>query len=65
MPVPEMETRKGGVSVELMISKLSANEVVQYRFKRETPPVPPAPPAGPTNEEKLLMDIPDTLKSRH
>ncbi len=48
-----------------MISKLSANEVAQYRFKRETPPVPPAPPAGPTNEEKLLMDIPDTLKSRH
>jgi hypothetical protein len=48
-----------------MISKLSANEVAQYRFKRETPPVPPAPPAGSTNEEKLLMDIPDTLKSHH
>ena len=32
------------------------------RFKRE---VPPAPPPGPTNEEKLLMEIRDALKSRH
>ena len=32
------------------------------RFKKEAPP---APPAGPTNEEKLLMEIRDALKSRH
>jgi large conductance mechanosensitive channel len=32
------------------------------RFKKEAPP---APPAGPTNEEKLLMEIRDVLKSRH
>ena len=31
------------------------------RFKKEAPPVPPA---GPTNEEKLLMEIRDALKSR-
>jgi large conductance mechanosensitive channel len=31
------------------------------RFKKEAPP---APPAGPTNEEKLLMEIRDALKSR-
>jgi large conductance mechanosensitive channel len=35
------------------------------RFKREVPPAPPAPPPGPTNEEKLLMEIRDALKSRH
>ncbi|HSL06141.1 MAG TPA: large conductance mechanosensitive channel protein MscL [Nitrospiraceae bacterium] len=35
------------------------------RFKKEAPPAPPAPPAGPTNEEKLLMEIRDALKSRH
>jgi large conductance mechanosensitive channel len=35
------------------------------RFKREMPPASPAPPAGPTNEEKLLMEIRDALKSRH
>jgi len=35
------------------------------RFKREAPPAPPAPPPGPTNEEKLLMEIRDVLKSRH
>ena len=35
------------------------------RFKREAPPAPPAPPPGPTNEEKLLMEIRDALKSRH
>ena len=34
------------------------------RFKKEAPPAPPAPPAGPTNEEKLLMEIRDVLKSR-
>lgn len=34
------------------------------RFKREAPPAPPAPPPGPTNEEKLLMEIRDALKSR-
>ena len=34
------------------------------RFKREAPPPPLAPP-GPTNEEKLLMEIRDALKSRH
>jgi large conductance mechanosensitive channel len=32
------------------------------RFRKEAPP---APPAGPTNEEKLLMEIRDALKSRH
>jgi large conductance mechanosensitive channel len=32
------------------------------RFKREAPP---APPPGPTNQEKLLMEIRDALKSRH
>lgn len=32
------------------------------RFKVETPP---GPPAGPTNEEKLLMEIRDALRSRH
>jgi len=32
------------------------------RFKKEAPP---APPAGPTNEEKLLMEIRDALKSKH
>lgn len=31
------------------------------RFKNEAPP---APPPGPTNEEKLLMEIRDALKSR-
>ena len=35
------------------------------RFKKEATPAPPAPPAGPTNEEKLLMEIRDVLKSRH
>jgi large conductance mechanosensitive channel len=35
------------------------------RFKREAPMAPPAPPAGPTNEEKLLMEIRDALKSGH
>jgi len=35
------------------------------RFKREAPPAPPAPPPGPTNEEKLLMEIRDALRSRH
>ena len=30
------------------------------RFRKEAPP---APPAGPTNEEKLLMEIRDALKS--
>ena len=35
------------------------------RFKKEAPPAPPAPPAGPTNEEKLLLEIRDALKSRH
>jgi large conductance mechanosensitive channel len=33
------------------------------RFKNEAPPPPPAPPA-PTNEEKLLTEIRDLLKSR-
>jgi large conductance mechanosensitive channel len=33
------------------------------RFKKEAVPPPPAPPA-PTNEEKLLMEIRDLLKSR-
>ncbi len=32
------------------------------RFKKAAAP---APPAGPTNEEKLLMEIRDVLKSRH
>jgi large conductance mechanosensitive channel len=31
------------------------------RFKKESPP---APPAGPTTQEKLLMEIRDTLKGR-
>lgn len=35
------------------------------RLKKEAPPAPPAPPPGPTNEEKLLMEIRDALKSRH
>jgi len=35
------------------------------RFKREAPAAPPPPPPGPTNEEKLLMEIRDALKSRH
>lgn len=35
------------------------------RFKREAPPAPPAPPPGPTNEEKLLMEIRDALRSKH
>jgi large conductance mechanosensitive channel len=35
------------------------------RFKKEAPPAAPAPSAGPTNEEKLLMEIRDTLKGRH
>ena len=34
------------------------------RFKREAPPAPPAPQPGPTNEEKLLMEIRDALRSR-
>jgi len=34
------------------------------RFKREAPPAPPVPPPGPTNEEKLLMEIRDALRSR-
>lgn len=33
------------------------------RFKRQATP-PPPPPPGPTNEEKLLMEIRDLLKSR-
>ncbi|UVT15655.1 MAG: large-conductance mechanosensitive channel protein MscL [Nitrospira sp.] len=33
------------------------------RFRQEAPPPPPAPPA-PTNEEKLLMEIRDLLKTR-
>jgi large conductance mechanosensitive channel len=33
------------------------------RFKREAPQAPPAP-SEPTNEEKLLMEIRDLLKSR-
>jgi len=32
------------------------------RFKIEAPP---APLAEPTNEEKLLMEVPDALKGRH
>ena len=32
------------------------------RFKKEAPP---APPPGPTNEEKLLMEIRDAVRSRH
>lgn len=32
------------------------------RFKQEAPP---PPPPGPTNEERLLMEIRDTLKGRH
>lgn len=35
------------------------------RLKKEAPPAPPPPPPGPTNEEKLLMEIRDALKSRH
>ena len=35
------------------------------RFKQEGPPAPPAPPAEPTNEEQLLTEIRDLLKSRH
>ncbi|TKB60595.1 MAG: large-conductance mechanosensitive channel protein MscL [Nitrospira sp.] len=35
------------------------------RFKREAPAAPPPPPPGPTNEEKLLMEIRDAVKSRH
>lgn len=34
------------------------------RFKNQAPPPPPPPPPGPTNEEKLLMEIRDLLKSR-
>jgi len=34
------------------------------RLKRETTPPPPAPPPEPTNEEKLLIEIRDLLKSR-
>ncbi|MCP9453397.1 MAG: large-conductance mechanosensitive channel protein MscL, partial [Nitrospira sp.] len=34
------------------------------RFKREAPPPPPPAPPEPTNEEKLLMEIRDLLKSR-
>jgi len=34
------------------------------RFKRQATPPPPPPPPGPTNEEKLLMEIRDLLKSR-
>lgn len=33
------------------------------RLKKETPPPPPAPPE-PTLQEKLLMEIRDTLKAR-
>ena len=33
------------------------------RFKKEAPPTPSVPPP-PTNEEKLLMEIRDLLKSR-
>ena len=35
------------------------------RFKREAPVAPPPPPPGPTNEEKLLMEIRDSLKNGH
>lgn len=34
------------------------------RFKNQAPPPPSPPPPGPTNEEKLLMEIRDLLKSR-
>ncbi|MCA1957192.1 MAG: large-conductance mechanosensitive channel protein MscL [Nitrospira sp.] len=34
------------------------------RFKREAPAPPPPAPPEPTNEEKLLMEIRDLLKSR-
>jgi large conductance mechanosensitive channel len=34
------------------------------RFKREAPSPPPPAPPEPTNEEKLLMEIRDLLKSR-
>ncbi|HEU5408074.1 MAG TPA: large-conductance mechanosensitive channel protein MscL [Nitrospira sp.] len=34
------------------------------RFKNQAPSPPPPPPPGPTNEEKLLMEIRDLLKSR-
>jgi len=34
------------------------------RFKNQAPPPPPPPPPGPTNEEKLLIEIRDLLKSR-
>ncbi|MGE3977894.1 MAG: large-conductance mechanosensitive channel protein MscL [Nitrospira sp.] len=34
------------------------------RFKNQAPPPPPPPPPGPTNEEKLLMEIRDLLRSR-
>jgi len=35
------------------------------RFKKEAPPPPPPAPPEPTNEEKLLTEIRDLLKSRH
>ena len=35
------------------------------RFKQQAPPPPPPAPPEPTNEEKLLMEIRDLLKSRH
>lgn len=35
------------------------------RFKNQAPPPPPPAPPEPTNEEKLLMEIRDLLKSRH
>ena len=34
------------------------------RFKKEAPPPLPSVPPPPTNEEKLLMEIRDLLKSR-
>jgi len=34
------------------------------RFKKEASPPPPPLPPAPTNEEKLLMEIRDLLKSR-
>jgi large conductance mechanosensitive channel len=34
------------------------------RFKKEAPPPPPAAPPEPTNEEKLLREIRDLLKTR-
>ncbi len=34
------------------------------RFKKEVPPPSPSVPPPPTNEEKLLMEIRDLLKSR-